>query len=91
MARLLVDGALERPLPPASAARLAFETLRPYYEILDGLRRELGRVGNNVNQLARAAHTTGELPAERRLLEALEEVRAAIAAVHGESVRLSEL
>jgi hypothetical protein len=91
VARLLVDCALERPLPAPDLKHPSFEQLRPYYAVLDWLQREIGRIGNNVNQLARAANTTGEIPTERRLREVLEEARAAIAAVHQESVRLSRL
>ena len=54
VARLLVDSALERPLPaPPSSEHPSFEQLRPFYAVLDGLQREIARVGNNVNQLAR--------------------------------------
>lgn len=91
VARLLVDAALERPLPEPSSEHPSFEQLRPFYAVLDGLQREIARVGNNVNQLARSANTSGELPTARRLEEALEEARAAIRAVHGASVRLSRL
>ena len=38
----------------------------------------LGRIGNNLNQLARAANTTGRLVDERRLGAALDELLAAI-------------
>jgi hypothetical protein len=91
VARLLVDSALERPLPAPDPKHPSFEQLLPYYAVLDGLQREIGRIGNNVNQLARMANTTGEIPTARRLEEALEEARAAIAAVHEESMRLSRL
>jgi hypothetical protein len=90
VARLMVDSALERPLPE-SQPNPSFAERLPYYEILDGLQRELGRVGNNVNQLARHANTSGEMPTAERLEVALEEARAAIRAVQAESVRLSQL
>lgn len=38
----------------------------------------LGRIGNNLNQLARVANTTGRLAAAARLETTLEDVRAAI-------------
>lgn len=38
----------------------------------------LGRIGNNLNQLARAANATGRLPDERRLKAALDELVAAL-------------
>ncbi len=39
---------------------------------------ELGRIGNNLNQLARLAHSRGELPAQEQLEAALGEVLAAV-------------
>lgn len=39
---------------------------------------ELGRVGNNLNQLARLAHSSGDLPAEEQLRAVLNEVLAAV-------------
>lgn len=38
----------------------------------------LGRIGNNLNQLARAANTSGELVSEERLRDALHEVLEAV-------------
>lgn len=35
---------------------------------------ELGRIGNNVNQLARLAHSTGRLPTRDELRTTLEEI-----------------
>ncbi len=39
---------------------------------------QLGRIGNNLNQLARFAHATGQQPAREQLQTALEEVLAAV-------------
>ena len=39
---------------------------------------QLGRIGNNLNQLARLAHCSGEISAHDELISTLEEVLAAI-------------
>ncbi len=39
---------------------------------------QLGRIGNNLNQLARLTHATGQFPARDQLQGALEEVLAAV-------------
>jgi hypothetical protein len=44
---------------------------------------QLGRVGNNLNQLARLANTTGRLGSERRLREVLDELQRAIDRLSG--------
>ena len=91
--RLLVDGALELPLPRAQVA--VSERDR---ELIDGLvgelgevRAELGRVGNNLNQMAHGANITRELPAARRLEEALAEHRALTSQLMRIGVRLARL
>ena len=43
---------------------------------MDALDEQLGRVGNNLNQMAHGANISRELPAARRLEEALAEHRA---------------
>lgn len=39
---------------------------------------QLGRIGNDLNQLARAAHQTGDLPARDQLQAVLDEVLATV-------------
>jgi mobilization protein MobC len=39
---------------------------------------ELGRIGNNLNQVVRLAHRTGKLPAHDELHQVLDEILAAI-------------
>jgi hypothetical protein len=39
---------------------------------------ELGRIGTNLNQLARLAHSRGEVPAREQLEAALDQVLAAV-------------
>ena len=75
VARLLVDAALERPLPPARAAVGAEELVAVDRAVglLDDLIAELGRVGNNINQLAHVANISGDVTMERRLRDALAE------------------
>jgi hypothetical protein len=46
--------------------------------IADELILQLGRIGNNLNQLARFAHTTGELWARDELQSVLAEVLVAV-------------
>jgi hypothetical protein len=45
---------------------------------------QLSKVGNNLNQLARAANTAGQVRAEELLEEALGELRAVLAELTGE-------
>jgi Bacterial mobilisation protein (MobC) len=81
MASLLVDSAwgAQLPLPASRLSRRQYEEL---LEVMYDVRRRLGIAGNNINQLARMANTTGELPAEARLTAGLEDVRSAIRVVH---------
>jgi hypothetical protein len=87
MARLLVDSALgaQPPLPASPLTRRQYEEL---LEVLYDVRRRLGIAGNNINQLARMANTTGDLPAEARLSAGLEDVRGAIRVLHDAIDRL---
>lgn len=51
---------------------------RPRLPEATALLGELGRVGNNLNQLARHANTSGCLPAESALREAIAELKATL-------------
>jgi hypothetical protein len=75
VASLLVDSALERPLPAARAAVGAeeFVAVDRAVGLLDDLIAELGRIGNNINQLAHVANISGDVTTERRLRDALAE------------------
>ena len=64
--RLLVESALAGVETPADR--------RAWIAELFELRRLLATIANNVNQLARTANTTGELPAAARLSGTLAEV-----------------
>jgi hypothetical protein len=64
--RLLVESALSGVETPAER--------RAWIAELFELRRLLATVANNVNQLARTANTTGELPTGTRLTRTLGEV-----------------
>ena len=89
--RLLVDGALELPLPrpQVSVADRDRELIDGLVGELDEVRAELGRVGNNLNQMAHGANITRELPAARRLEEALAEHRALTSQLMRIGVRLA--
>ena len=65
--RLLVESALSGVETPAER--------RAWMAELFELRRLVATVANNVNQLAKVANTTGELPAAGRLSGTLGEVR----------------
>lgn len=68
--RLLVEAALAGRETPAERRR----AMRELFEI----RRLLANVANNVNQLARAANVTGEVPAAERFEAALVELRGVL-------------
>lgn len=88
--RLLVDAALERPLPRAPAA-VSEEDRALVDGVLAELREvraELARVGNNINQMAHGANIARELPAARRLEEGLAEHRALTSQLMRVGVRL---
>jgi len=89
--RLLVDAALERPLPraqtPVSEDDRAL--VDGVLEELGAIRAELARIGNNINQMAHGANISRELPAARRLEEALAEHRALTSQLMRVSVRLA--
>ena len=89
--RLLVDAALERPLPRSQAA-VTEEDRALVDRVLDELREiraELARVGNNINQMAHGANIARELPGARRLEEALAEHRALTSQLMRVGVRLA--
>jgi hypothetical protein len=83
VARLLVDSALARPLPPARAAVGAQElaAVDRAVGLLDDVIAELARIGNNINQLAHVANISGDVTVERRLRDGLAENSDAISRV----------
>ena len=54
---------------------------RPRLAEATALLGELGRVGNNLNQLARHANMSGELPAEDVLREAIADLKATLSRI----------
>lgn len=78
---LIVARARECRKPPARYVRevsLGFILRAKRNRIEDRLIVQLGRVGNNLNQLARLAQSTGQLPTRDQLHATLEEILAAI-------------
>ena len=77
---LLLNSALERPLPAPRAAIGAEEraVIEQAVGVIDDSIAELGRIGNNINQLAHVANISGDVSMERRLRDALQENSAAI-------------
>ena len=73
--RLLVESALSGVETPAER--------RAWIAGLFELRRLLATVANNVNQLAKVANTSGELPASGRLSRTFGEVDGLVADVAG--------
>lgn len=69
--RLLVEAAL------GGGSETATERRREIAELFE-VRRLLATVANNVNQLARTANTTGELPMAGRLVETLAQVEGLV-------------
>ena len=83
--RLLVDGALERPLPPARSPvdEQSRALLGDLVGRLDALDEQLVRVGNNLNQMAHGANISRELRATEKLDRALGEWHERLAEVRG--------
>ena len=83
--RLLVDGALKRPLPPARSPvdERSGEQLAELVGRLDRLDEQLVRVGNNLNQMAHGANISRELRATEKLDRALGEWHERLAEVRG--------
>ena len=78
---LIVARARECRKPPARYVREVSLGVVPRARrnrIEDRIIVHLGRIGNNLNQLARLAHSTGQLNAQDQLQFTLEEVLAAI-------------
>ena len=78
---LIVARARECREPPARYVRevsLGYSPRARRHRIEDLLIVQLGRIGNNLNQLARLAHSTGQVPARKQLHSTLEEVLTAI-------------
>lgn len=78
---LIVARARECRKPPARYVRevslgIVPRARRNRFE--DRILVELGRIGNNLNQLARVAHGTGRLPARDELRTTLEEILALV-------------
>lgn len=80
---LLVDSALERRLPAPRAVVGVGEgvVIDRAVGVMDDLIAELGRIGNNINQLAHVANISGEVTLERRLRDALAESSDAVGRV----------
>ncbi len=79
VSRLLIESALADDDAPAAAVGRRVDGLRSrvtkeLIEILE-CRRLLATVANNVNQLAKAANISGDLPGVRRLHEELRELQ----------------
>jgi Bacterial mobilisation protein (MobC) len=74
--RLMVEAAL------GSATGMTPDRQREVAELFE-VRRLLATVANNVNQLARAANTTGELAMQRRLEDALADIAELVGRVRG--------
>jgi hypothetical protein len=74
--RLLVESAL------GGSAGTATERHREIAELFE-VRRLLATVANNVNQLARMANTTGELPVRGQLEKTLSEVEGLVVRLRG--------
>jgi hypothetical protein len=91
VARLLVDSALEVPLPAPRAERNVHDeaVVAALVEELMMVRGALGRVANNINQLARTANESGELPARDLLSQAVGEHRVLAAQFMRLGVRIS--
>ena len=83
--RLLVDGALERPLPPARSPvdEQSRAFLGDLVGRLDALDEQLVRVGNNLNQMAHGVNISRELRATEKLDRALGEWHERLAEVRG--------
>ena len=83
--RLLVDGALERQLPPARSPvdERSREHLAELVERLDALDEQLVRVGNNLNQMAHGVNISRELQASEKLDRALREWHERLYEVRG--------
>ena len=75
MPRLLVESALPGVETPAER--------RAWLAELFELRRLLATVANNVNQLARVANTSGELPGDERLSRMFGEVDELLVSLRG--------
>ena len=92
VAALMVDAALGRADLQRSRASVAERDRAVIDGVLAELgevRAELGRVGNNLNQMAHGVNITRELPAARRLEEALAEHRALTSQLMRVGVRLA--
>ncbi len=83
--RLLVDAALELPLPPARSPvdEDSRELLGDLVRRLDALDEQLVRVGNNLNQMAHGVNISRELPATEMLDRALGEWHQRLFEVRG--------
>ena len=83
--RLLVDGALELPLPAARSPvdERSREQLAELVGRLDALDEQLVRVGNNLNQMAHGANISRELRATEKLDRALGEWHERLREVRG--------
>jgi uncharacterized protein (DUF1778 family) len=80
---LLLNSALERALPPPRAVVGPEEraVIDRAVGVIDDSIAELGRIGNNINQLAHVANISGDVTMERRLRDALAENSDAIRSI----------
>ena len=81
--RLMVEAALEGDGPEIRAERLKLA------RELNRTRAQVATVANNVNQLARVANTTGELPEASRLVQARADVAGLVAELRAVSRALT--
>ena len=85
LTRLLVDTALEHPLPPSRSPidEPSREQLGELIRRLDGLDEQLVRVGNNLNQMAHGVNISRELRATEQLEDGLREWHERLLEVRG--------
>ena len=85
LTRLLVDTALEHPLPPSRSPidEPGREQLGELIRRLDALDEQLVRVGNNLNQMAHGANISRELRATEQLDAGLREWHERLREVRG--------
>lgn len=79
--QIIVHHARACGIPPATYVRITSLGMTPRVartRVHADVLLQLGRIGNNLNQLARLAHTTGHMPTEGRCRIVLDHLLAAI-------------